>query len=154
MTGSTREQVIAEVQKAFRHIQRPSLFIRGTCSCEECMNHETEMQAFDPDRLPLAQLNNPGWDPICFASNAAFGYLLPGLVKLVLTFADDYIDQFLFHLEQKERLTALAPAQAHALIEVLDFLLLHEAAALENNPAVDDLSRTREKLERQAGHVS
>lgn len=57
------------------------------------MDHETEMQAFDPDRLPLAQLNNPGWDPICFASNAAFGYLLPGLVKLVLTFADDYIDQ-------------------------------------------------------------
>ena len=124
------------------------MFIRETCSCEECLEHEAEMQAFDPDNLPLEKLDNPGWDPICFASNAAFAYLMPGLVRLVLDHADDYVQQFLFHVDQAERLDALSPAQALALARVLDYLALQEGEAVDNNLVADELIRAREGLEK------
>ena len=143
----TREQILSEVQEAFGQPRRPDMFIRGTCGCEECLEHEAEMQTFNPDNLPLDKLDNPGWDPICFASNEAFAYFAPGLVKLVLDHPDDYIQQFIFHAQQPERLAAFTPGQARALVHVLDFLVLHEAKALENNLVVDELNRTRGKLE-------
>lgn len=146
----THEQVIFEVLEAFAHVQRPTLFIRETCACDECLEHEAEMQSFVPDNLPLDKLDNPGWDPICFASNAAFAYLMPGLVKLVLAKTDDYVQQFLFHVEQPDRVAAFTPMQSRALTHVLDFLLLHQADALEDNFLVDELYRTREKLEQGA----
>jgi len=146
----TREQILSEVQEAFGHPRRPDMFIRGTCGCEECLEHEAEMQTFTPDNLPLDKLDNPGWDPICFASNEAFTYFMPGLVRLVLDHADEYIQQFIFHAEQPERLAAFTPAQARALIHVLDFLLVHESKARGNNLVFDELKRTRDKLEKGA----
>lgn len=114
------------------------------------MEHEAEMQSFNPDDLPLDKLNNPGWDPICFASNKALAYFMPGLVKLVLDHTNEYVQQFMFHAEQQERLDVLTPEQAKALANVLDFLVLHEAEALNNNLIVDELKRTKEKLEQLA----
>jgi len=149
-TQMTRDQVISEVKKAFGGIRRPDMFIRGTCSCDECRAHESDMQKFNPDDLPLDKLDNPGWDPICFASNRALGYLMPGLVRLVLAHADRYIDQFVFHVEQPERMAAFSPEQARALINVLDFLVLHEAGALDGGFVADALFRTREQLEQAA----
>jgi hypothetical protein len=107
------------------------------------------MQAFIPDSLPLDKLDNPGWDPICFASNEAFAYFAPGLVKLVLDHAVDYIQQFIFYAQQPERLAAFTPGQARSLVQVLDFLVLPEAKALENNLVVDELNSTRDKLEQR-----
>ena len=109
------------------------------------------MQAFSPDDLPLKELVNQAWDPICFASNEALLYLMPGLVKLVLEHANDYVEQFVFHIEQPERMAAFSPKQARALAHVLDYLVLHEAEALDNNRVVDQLYRTRAKLEETAG---
>jgi hypothetical protein len=146
----TREQIISEVKEAFGQLRRPNMFIRGTCMCEECLEHEAEMQTFTPDSLPLDKLNNPGWDPICFASNEAFAYFMPGLVKLVLEHTNDYVQQFIFHAEQPDRLAAYTPEQAQAIAHVLDFLVIHEAKALDDNLIVDELYRTREKLEQGA----
>jgi hypothetical protein len=123
------------------------MFIRGTCSCEECLEHEAVMQTFIPDDLPLDKLNSPAWDPICFASNDALAYLLPGLVKLVLDHADEYASQFIFHLSQPERLESFSPQQAQALVQVLDYLVAHEAHALDANLVVDELLNTRETLD-------
>jgi len=109
------------------------------------------MQSFHPDDLPLDRLNNPGWDPICFASNVAFGYFMPGLVKLVLEHPHDYVQQFVFHVEQPERVAAYTPGQARALIHVLDHLVLHETGALDNDLVVDALYRTRDILVRITG---
>ena len=145
-----RSNLISDVQEAFGHFRRPNTFIRGTCSCDECMEHEDDMQRFDLDDLPLEQLNKPGWDPICFASNEAFGYFMPGLVKLLLNHTNEYVQQFLFHVEQPDRLSALTQEQACALTHVLDFLVLHRAKVLEDNLVVDELYRTRERLEQVA----
>lgn len=127
------------------------MFIRGTCSCDECMAHEAEMQAFNAGSLPLDKLNNPGWDPICFASNDAFAYFMPGLVKLVLENTDDYVRQFIFHLSQPERFEAYTPQQARVLSEALDFLVLEEAKALDENDVVDEVYRIKATLERLVG---
>ena len=66
--------------------------------------HGVDMLVSVMVNLPLDKLNNPGWDPICFASNQAFFYFMPGLVRLTLKHADDYIQQFLFQIEQRERI--------------------------------------------------
>jgi hypothetical protein len=146
----TKEQVISEIDKAFGGIGRPEMFIRGTCRCEECLEHEAEMQAFNPGDLDPDKLDNPGWDPICFASNRALGYLMPGLVRLVLDHTERYVDQFVFHVEQPERLAAFSPRQARALICVLDFLVLNEAGALDGGFVADAVFRAREILAKTA----
>ncbi len=138
---------MSEVQEAFAGVPRPTMFIRGTCQCQECLEHEQVMQSFTLSDMPLDKLDNPGWDPICFASDKAFAYLIPGLVRLVLYHTDAYIQQFLFHLENSERIALFTRPQATALLHVLDFLVLNEAKALDKNLAVDELNRTREKLE-------
>ena len=144
----TRNEAISEVQNAFADATRPEIFIRGTCRCDECLEHDDDMQSFSPEDLPIQKLGNPGWDPICFASNQAFAYLATGLAKLVLEHPDEYIQQFLFHVEQPERLEYYTPSQAGALIKVLDIIVLEEAAAVDNNGAVDDLFRVRNELVR------
>lgn len=142
-----REQITFEIKEAFGHVQRPETFIRGTCSCDECLEHEANMNAFLPEDLPLEKLSNPGWDPICFASNGAFLYFMPGLAELVLEHTDEYVQQFIFHIEQPERLEAFTPKQALALVNLLDFLVINKTDMLENNSVVDELYRTKEKLE-------
>lgn len=114
------------------------------------MEHEAEMQSLAADGLPLEKLNNPGWDPLCFASNEALAYFMPGLARLVLEHADEYVQQFLFHVAQPERCEAYTPGQAVALLHLLDYLVLQEAGALDHNLAVDALMMTREKLKRRA----
>lgn len=111
------------------------------------MEHDGVMQRFTSADLPLEQLNNPGWDPICFASDDAFVYLMPGLIKLALDHTDDYIQQFIFHVEQPDRLAVLSSEQAQALTDVLDYLVLHKAKELDDNLVVDDLLRAKEQLE-------
>ena len=143
-----REEVYRAVEVGFSDATRPEMFVRGSCRCEECMEHESEMQSFDPLDLPLEKLDNPGWDPICFASNEAWSYLMPGLVRLVFEHPSAYIDQFTFHVGQPERLNALTAEQARALEEVLNYLLLHEPRVLEENRVVDELLQTVTELRR------
>ena len=142
-----RIDVINEIDSAFAGIARPEIFIRGTCQCCECWEHNKTMSYLNPIDLPLDKLNNPGWDPICFASNHAFSYFLPGLVRLILNHPGDYIQQFLFHIEQPERIDSFKKVQIFALINVLDILVLEEINAVEENFVIDDIIRLRETLE-------
>jgi hypothetical protein len=142
----TRDELIAEVKKEFGGVARPKMFIRGTCKCDECLEHETEMQSFSPDNLPLDKLNNIGWDPICFASNEAFAYFMPGLVELLLDHTDEYVQQFIFHVNSSERIAFLSEQQRHALIQVLDFLILNRVKELNNNLDPDEIYQVKKKL--------
>lgn len=144
----TRDQLLACADRSFGGIRRPMSFIRGTCSCDECLEHEQTMQSFVLPGLPLGKLNNPGWDPICFASDEAFVYLMPGLVRLVLNHTDDYVGQFLFHLDSADRVAALSEGQRRALVQILDYLIVNAAETLDKNMVVDDIMRAREKLDR------
>lgn len=147
----TRDQILNNVAEVFGAVPRPEIFIRRTCGCEECREHEAAMQTFDPFDLPFEKLANPGWDPICFASNAAFAYFMPGLARLVCEHTSDYVTQFVFHVEQTERLETMLPGQAEVLVQLLDYLVIHAPEALEENRTVDALFRTRGELVQIAG---
>jgi hypothetical protein len=142
-----RTDVINEIDSVFAGITRPEIFIRGTCQCCECWEHNKTMSNLNPQNLPLDKLNNPGWDPICFASNHAFLYFIPGLVRLILKHPDDHFQQFLIHIEQPERIDSFNKNQVCALINVLKILALEEINAVEENFVTDDIIRLREMLE-------
>lgn len=86
-----RADVLDAIDEAFADVPRPATFIRGTCSCNECLEHNETMMRLQQKQLLLDALNNVGWDPICFASDAAFRYLMPGLTRLVLEHPEDYV---------------------------------------------------------------
>jgi len=142
-----RAEIINAIDEAFSGEPRPAMFIRGTCSCEECTEHNETMSRLKLSAFPIDVLNNPGWDPICFASDAAFRYLMPGLALLVLNHPEDYIQQFLFHVEQPDRIACLSHSQAHAVVRLLDLLAVEASEAVGNNHAADALFRTRNQLE-------
>lgn len=138
--------IMDDVVEAFGGMPRPEQFIRGTCFCDECLAHEAAMQVLYESGFSIDKLGHPGWDPICFASAHAYAYLLPGLVTLLLTNPEAYIAQFLFHLENTERIALFTVQQKRSLIELLDYLLIHEADMLEQNQVVDEVFRVRTML--------
>lgn len=140
------DRLLAQVITVFGPLPRPAMFIRGTCRCEECLEHEGTLQALVREQPSLEQLGNAGWDPICFASDAAFAYLTPALVRLVLQATEDYVGQFLFHFSLPERLDALDRPQLAAVLAVLDHLALSRANAIDHHGATDDLLRLRDTL--------
>lgn len=113
-----RDQANASLRAAFAEAVRPDLFIRGTCLCEECDQHNETMKANTPESMSLEQFGNPGWDPMCMANDQAFSYFLPGMVRLA--FEDVYYaDQLLFHLNCPGRVESVSVNQAQALKDAL-----------------------------------
>ena len=70
--------------------------------CCECAEHDQTLLTFDVDSIGLAELGNPGWDPLCFSSAEGLIYYLPAMIRLTLDTMDNpqetYLDQMLFHL--------------------------------------------------------
>lgn len=68
--------------------------------CGECADHETLLQAHNPDDIGLEQLGNPSMDPLCYSHAEGLRYYFPAMVRLALDPSDQryYLDQFLFHL--------------------------------------------------------
>jgi hypothetical protein len=148
----TCAEVIRGVETAFGDVPRPARFNRGSCDCAECREHEETMQSFTPENLPLDLVDNPGWDPICFASDEAFAYLMPGLVRLVLEHTADYCEQFLFHLDNAERVASFTPPQAEALLAVLEFLVMDRTETVDDGAwGADVLYRIRDRLRLHIG---
>jgi hypothetical protein len=114
----TPDSAIANVRNAFRDAPRPGEFIRGTCRCEECLEHNQTMASHTPDTISMKELGNPGWDPICFANDQAFAYYLPAMIRLAFGPAG-YACQLLFHLSIPERAESLTARQAAAVMEAL-----------------------------------
>lgn len=127
----TRDEVLAAIDAAFREEPRPAHFVREPNHCEECADHEAVLQATSREVISLAEVGNPGWDPLCYVTDDAFRHLLPGLARLALGSGDDYyLDQFLFHLETG-RINALNPAQAQAVAALLDYIRTSMADEIE-----------------------
>lgn len=116
----TRNEVLAAIDAAFGEEPRPAHFVREPNHCEECADHEAVLQATTRDTIGLDAVGNPGWDPLCYVTDAAFRHLVPGLSRLALEGGEDYyLDQFLFHLESG-RADGFSPDQARAVATLLD----------------------------------
>jgi len=86
--------------------------------CCECQEHNETLASHDPDSITLKELGNPGWDPMCFASDQAFAYYVPAMVRLA--FEDPYyMEQLVFHLTRPGRAECLSRAQAGGVLAAL-----------------------------------
>ena len=140
----TRDEANANVRAAFEGVARPESFRRGTCGCEECEEHNETMKAHTPGTISLKEVGNAAWDPMCMASDAAFAYFLPGLVRLACE-TPWYSDQLLFHLNSPGRVEYLNPHQAAALKEAL-WLLIETAPGEVDLQLADEAIRRLERL--------
>lgn len=83
------------------------------------------------DSIGLAQLGNPGWDPLCFSSAEGLLYYMPALIRLTLDTMDNpratYLDQMLFHLVQdgpgNRLVSACSKEQRKFVADFLEYLV-------------------------------
>jgi hypothetical protein len=97
---ATDQEIIDLVREAFEPEPRPAHFTNYTHCCE-CADHDALLSSRDVQSLRLEDVNNGGWDPICFITAEGFRYYLPALVRLALESATPqvwYLPQLLFHL--------------------------------------------------------
>ena len=142
----TPAEAIANLSDAFNTFERPTEFIRGTCYCAECLEHNQTLASHNPETITLAELGNPAWDPMCFASDQAFAYYLPALIRLAFG-PDSYLDQLLFHLNTPGRLNILDEKQARALLDALWVLIEIKGEEIAANLDESALEQVLEKLE-------
>lgn len=98
MEKDTSRDWVQEAKQLFA-MERPAHFTDHT-HCEECADHDATLCQAAIDTIGLDELGNPGWDPVCFCTNAGKRYYMPAFVRLSLeTVASEfYFSQFLFHL--------------------------------------------------------
>lgn len=96
---ATDQEIIKLVREAFALEPRPEHFTNYLHCCE-CAEHDELLSSRDLQSLKLEDVNNAGWDPICFVTEQGFRYYLPSLVRLALESraSDWYLPQLLFHL--------------------------------------------------------
>jgi len=113
--------ILAQVQSAFSDVPRPEHFTDFT-HCSECAEHDETLRAYTPDTIGLPELGNPGWDPICFITDAGYLYYFPAMARLALGVGDEYyLSQFLFHLSP-DRFSMMSPEQRQAVALFLEHL--------------------------------
>jgi hypothetical protein len=113
--------------------------------CCECAEHDETFRAHTPASIGLSELGSPAWDPVCFATDEAFRYFFPALVRLAVQGTGEtyYLDQFLFHLirdgRRNSRWKAFSPEQRRFVVELLETLLEEKAAEIEKNLDADSI---------------
>ena len=138
------KDVLDEIMNMFAKEPRPDTFTEYM-HCEECADHNETLGKYDRYGIPLEQLNNPGWDPICFVKPEAFRYLFPRLCELAYGKGREYyLDQFLFHLENNIGL--LTAAEKHKVYELLLDISAKNAAEIDANLDMPTIDRVSEKL--------
>ena len=99
--------------------------------CGECGEHDETLLAYDVNAIGVAQLGNPGWDPLCFASVQGLLYSMPALIRLTLETMDKpqerYFGQLLFHLmrdgKDHDLVRACSPEQCACIAGFLESLI-------------------------------
>ena len=115
------DNILAQITAAFGQLPRPETMVRNPIHCDECAEHEATMQAVTPQTVAMSDIGSPAWDPVCFLSDEAFCYFMPGFARLTLS-DDDYIYQLLFHLDQGFRADAFTPEQRRAVAALIDYV--------------------------------
>lgn len=136
------QQILATIDAAFASIERPEHFTDWQHCCE-CAEHDALLCSRDRQSLQLEDVNNPGWDPLCFCSAQGLAWYFPALARLVLLGPQDldwYGGQLLFHLgyggEDNRLLRFCNAGQRAAVLGLLEHLINSRIELLE--PWVDE----------------
>lgn len=131
-------KLIEIAERLFGDVPRPEHFTDYRHCCE-CAEHDETFRAHTPGSIGPDELGSPAWDPLCFATEEAFRYFFPALVRLALQGTGEryYLSQFLFHLirdgRRNSRWKAFSPQQRLFVVEVLENLLEEKAEEIDNN---------------------
>ena len=139
---------IKEAKKVFL-IEKPQHFTNYS-HCEECEEHDQTLINSSIDSIGLNELGNPGWDPICFATNQGKKYYMPSFIRLSLESMDDefYFGQFLFHLESNgkgnELFLSCNEAQRNLIVSFVEHVILNYTEQLEYNGYVHEALKVQD----------
>ena len=116
-----------KISDAFGEMPRPEHFTNYR-HCDECEEHDELLRSHNLETLSLADVENPGWNPICFVTEEGFKYWMPALARLALEPEVGppngwYLPQLLFHLNHKgtsnRHLAAASLQQRNAVAQFL-----------------------------------
>ena len=147
---SSTHELLARIGAAFGRHPRPEHFTDWQHCCE-CAEHDQELASVTLDSISLRELGNPGWDPMCFATDDAYLYYFPAMARLATGRGDSYyLDQFLFHLGTR-RLVLFSREQR----ELLEDFLWHLLALFADDPAIlaSDIHEIDRCLRELASHA-
>jgi hypothetical protein len=136
------QKLLDQAQQLFGDVPRPEYFTDHSHCCE-CADHNNTLSAHTPETIGIDELGNMAWDPICFATEEAFLYYFPALVRLTLTgFGDSYyLDQLLFHVildgTRNRRWQSFSPEQRAYVVELLEYMLEYRTADIDNELDAD-----------------
>lgn len=118
-----KDKEICELaNEAFAGSPRPEHFTNYT-HCAECEEHDNLLRSRNLDTLQISDVDNPGWDPVCFLNPSGWLYYFPALVRLSFSDPDDsYINQFLFHLSWRHREEDVAPLNKEQIKVIISIL--------------------------------
>lgn len=138
------QALIDKAQRLFGATPRPEHFVNHAHCCE-CAEHDATLRDHTPQSIGIDELGNPAWDPICFATEEAFLYYFPALVRLAMEGDADsyYFDQFLSHVildgPRNRRWSSFSVAQRQLVGEVLEYMLEHRAEQVDQGTDADRL---------------
>ena len=144
----TDAEILAQIDAAFGIVERPEHFTDYRHCCE-CAEHDELLRSRDRETLRIADVGNPGWDPLCFAFPQGIAYYFPALARLALSSpicaCEWYADQLLFHLSTGYRDNGFFqycnPAQRAAVAGLLEHLIESRTDLVETHASTDELLR-------------
>ena len=146
----TDQEIIDVILKAFAFEPRPQHFT-NYLHCGECAEHNDLLSSRDRQSLRLEDVNNAGWDPICFITDEGFRYYLPSLARLALESSTSrgwYLPQLLFHLigdgPQNRRVGCCSTPQKRAITALLWHVVETRRELISNYKIEEELQRAIE----------
>lgn len=131
------EALINEAAEICGKVTKPEHFTNHTHCCE-CAEHDEVLQKYTAETITREALGHAGWDPMTFATDTAFRYYLPALIRMALTKEGDdyYIDQFLSQIirdgPRNSRWVACTPEERAVVRKTLHTLLEERTEELDN----------------------
>lgn len=144
-----KEQIVSEAYRAFSGFVRPEHFTNHM-HCEECAEHDETMRSRSLAEIGTQQIGNPGWSPIPFLTERAYGYVMPRLLELALSSGadgdadrDPFIFPYLLALTpspEHRRLDHFTTEQRSVVLESLYYIRDRMRALVERECCESDLS--------------
>ena len=132
----TDNEICELANRVFAGSPRPEHFTNYT-HCSECEEHDDLLRSRNLDTLQVDDIDNPGWDAICYLTPDGWLYYFPAFVRL--SFSDlenSYISQFLFHLsyaENDKSFSLFNRQKRQAVVALLHYIREHHMAIVQES---------------------
>ena len=142
-----KEQIVRKAYRAFAKFARPEHFTDHTQS-PECAEHDQTMRSRPLSAIGVVELGNPGWSPIPFLTEEAYGYVMPRLIELAVSSSverpgESFVFAYLLALTpapEHRKLDDFTREQTAVVLESLHYMRDHMASIVEWQCCEDDLA--------------